>query len=224
MKNLRAVLASYIGVLAFASILFLAAGRLRYAPALLYVGVALAGTTLSHLLVPPGSDLTAERAARARAGEAWDHKLLGAMALANLLGFVVAGLDSGRFGWSGAFSTPLVAGGVFAMLAGQALFAWAKRVNAAFTATVRILDEREHAVCRTGPYAWVRHPGYLGLLASQLAFPLVLQSWWALLPSALAAGLLVARTVLEDRFLHARLPGYADYAREVRWRLVPGLG
>jgi protein-S-isoprenylcysteine O-methyltransferase Ste14 len=69
----------------------------------------------------------------------------------------------------------------------------------------------------------VRHPGYLGKLLSLLAFPLVLEAYWAFLPTALAAAILWTRTVREDRFLQERLPGYADYARRVRWRLVPGL-
>ncbi len=78
-------------------------------------------------------------------------------------------------------------------------------------------------VCDTGLYRVVRHPGYLGMLLSLLAFPLVMNAYWAFLPALLAAALLVARTVLEDRFLMRELHGYADYAARTKWRLIPGV-
>lgn len=223
MSRLRAVVASYVGVLVFAAFIFLAAGKLLYWQGLLYVAVALVGTTFNHLLEKPGSTLTAERAARARSGEPWDKKLLGLLFLVNLATFVVAGLDSGRFGWTPQPPLAVTAGGVVLMLAGQLLFAFAKRENAAFTSTVRILDEREHHVCDRGPYRYVRHPGYLGMLLSLLAFPLVLGSGWAMLPTLVGAALLVMRTRLEDRFLTEKLPGYAAYAAQTRWKLLPGV-
>jgi len=106
---------------------------------------------------------------------------------------------------------------------GQALFAMAKRENAFFSSTVRIQTERGHLTCDSGPYRVVRHPGYLGMLMSLIAFPLVLNSYWAFLPAGMSAILLVARTVLEDRFLTESLPGYADFTRKTRRMLVPGL-
>jgi len=75
----------------------------------------------------------------------------------------------------------------------------------------------------TGPYRLVRHPAYLGAIAYELAAPIALASWRALAISAVTAALLVLRTALEDRLLTERLAGYADYARRVRARLVPGV-
>ena len=137
--------------------------------------------------------------------------------------FVVAGLDSGRLGWSGPVPRAVTRAGLALMFAGQVVFALSKRENAFFSSTVRIQPERGHRVCDTGPYRVVRHPGYVGMLLSQLAFPLVMASWWAFAPAAVGAALLVARTALEDRFLQAELPGYAEYAARTRWRLVPGV-
>ena len=113
--------------------------------------------------------------------------------------------------------------GVLLMLTGQVLFAWARRENVFFSSTVRVQSERGHHVCATGPYRVVRHPGYLGLLLSGLAFPLVLDSHWAMIPAALGAAFLVLRTMLEDRFLTEHLAGYAEYAATTRWRLLPAL-
>ncbi len=92
-----------------------------------------------------------------------------------------------------------------------------------FAATVRIQSERGHTVATGGPYRLVRHPGYLGALVFQLATPFTLGSWWALIPSGLASLLYVVRTALEDKTLLDELDGYPDYARQVRYRLLPGV-
>jgi protein-S-isoprenylcysteine O-methyltransferase Ste14 len=88
---------------------------------------------------------------------------------------------------------------------------------------VRIQAERNHQICDTGLYRVVRHPGYLGMLTSLLAFPLVMNSNWAFVPAGIGASVLVVRTVLEDRFLAAELPGYTDYTDRTRRKLIPGL-
>lgn len=223
MNRTRAIVGSYVGVLAFAAPIFLAAGRIAYWQGILYVSVALVGTTLSHVLMPAGSDLTEDRAARASDGEAWDKRILGAHAALSVVMFAVAGLDSGRYGWSGSMPVAASIAGAVVMFVGQVVFALAKRENAFFSSTVRIQEERGHRVCDTGLYRVVRHPGYLGMVVSLLAFPVVMASYWAFAPACVGASLLVARTVLEDRFLRERLPGYAEYAARTRWRLVPGV-
>ena len=95
--------------------------------------------------------------------------------------------------------------------------------NPFFEKTVRIQSERGHRVVDTGPYRLVRHPGYLGFFAWILSTPLLLGSWWAFGPAVVSVAAVVVRTALEDRTLKAELPGYADYARCVRYRLIPGL-
>ncbi len=77
MNQRKSIMSSYIGVAVMAGIIFLAGGRLRYWQALLYLALALLGTTITHLLAPPASDLAARRVANARAGEAWDRRLMG---------------------------------------------------------------------------------------------------------------------------------------------------
>jgi protein-S-isoprenylcysteine O-methyltransferase Ste14 len=223
MQKTKAIVASYVGVLVYAALIFLAAWKIAYWQGLLYVVLALAGTTLSHVLVPARSSLTADRAREARAGLAWDKRLLAAFFLVSVVMFLVAGLDSGRFGWSGKVPAGVTVAGAALMLVGQVLFAVARRQNVFFSSTVRIQAERGHRVCDQGLYRLVRHPGYLGMLLSLLAFPLVMNSYWALVPAAIGAALLLARTVLEDRFLREALPGYSDYAATTRWRLFPGL-
>ncbi|MFO0748018.1 MAG: isoprenylcysteine carboxylmethyltransferase family protein [Myxococcota bacterium] len=223
MDKAKAIIASYVGVLVYAAFIFVGAWRLVYWQGILYVILALAGTTISHLLTPSGSTLTVTRARDANAGEAWDRRLLGALFLVNVVTFLVAGLDSGRFGWSGSVPIAVTVAGAVLMLAGQVVFALAKRENAFFSSTVRIQSERNHRACDTGLYRVVRHPGYLGMLLSLLAFPLVLNAYWSFIPALVAAAILIVRTVLDDRFLSMKLPGYTEYAARTPWRLIPGL-
>lgn len=220
---MRAIIASYLGVLLFAGLVFLGAWKAAYWQGFLYLALALAGVTLSHILVPAGSTITVDRAREAQAGRDWDRRLLGAYFLVNIVTFLTAGMDSGRFRWTGDVPVGVTVAGAILMVLGQALFAVAKRENAFFSSTVRIQAERGHQVCDTGLYRFVRHPGYLGMLMSQLAFPLVMNSYWAFVPAGIGAGLLVVRTVLEDRFLVEELPGYADYSNRTRRKLIPGL-
>ncbi len=223
MNRTRAVVSSYIGVLVIAAFVFLGAWKVIYWQGLLYVALALIGTTLNHALVRADSDITAERASEARAGEDWDKKLLGASFIVTLATFLVAGMDSGRFGWSGRVPMGVTLAGVVLMLAGQVVFAVAKRENRFFSSTARIQAERGHTVCDTGLYRLVRHPGYVGMLMGLLAFPMVMNAYWAFVPALVGAAILVIRTVLEDRFLARSLSGYETYARQTRWRLVPGI-
>jgi protein-S-isoprenylcysteine O-methyltransferase Ste14 len=96
-------------------------------------------------------------------------------------------------------------------------------VNPFFEKTVRIQTERGHRVIDTGPYRFVRHPGYLGFFGWGLSTPLLLGSWWAFLPALLSMVSLVIRTALEDRTLREELAGYREYASKVRYRLIPGI-
>lgn len=111
-----------------------------------------------------------------------------------------------------------------ALVALSALFTvWAMACNRFFYGRVRIEKERGHTVASTGPYRLVRHPGYLGAIVTDGFTPLLLDSWWAMLPALLTVAVLVLRTSLEDRTLLKELDGYHEYAQRVRYRLFPGI-
>jgi protein-S-isoprenylcysteine O-methyltransferase Ste14 len=152
----------------------------------------------------------------------WDRTIIRAYTglLAAML--LLAPLDAVRFRWS---RVPLgvQALALAGLFAAWALVIWAFRENAFLAAVVRIQAERGHTVCTTGPYRIVRHPMYVGVILTVLGVPVLLGSLFALVPAVLIAGLFVLRTALEDRTLQAELPGYADYARTVRWKLLPGV-
>jgi protein-S-isoprenylcysteine O-methyltransferase Ste14 len=106
---------------------------------------------------------------------------------------------------------------------GYSLMIFSLWKNRFFSYTVRIQKERGHCVIDTGPYAFIRHPGYAGLIVSSLAIAFALNSLWALIPAGLCAITLVIRTYLEDVTLQKELPGYKEYTAKVRCRLVPGI-
>jgi protein-S-isoprenylcysteine O-methyltransferase Ste14 len=103
------------------------------------------------------------------------------------------------------------------------LVIWSMVVNPFFEKTVRIQTDHGHRVIDTGPYAYVRHPGYVGFAGWMLSTPLLLASAWAFVPALVAVVALVIRTALEDRTLQAELPGYPEYVARVRFRLIPGV-
>ena len=106
---------------------------------------------------------------------------------------------------------------------GYAFAAWAVAENRFFSSVVRIQTDRGHVVCDSGPYRFVRHPGYAGNILALLGIILALGSIWTLIPAAIASIIAVIRTALEDQTLQEELPGYRDYARRVRYRLIPGM-
>jgi protein-S-isoprenylcysteine O-methyltransferase Ste14 len=111
--------------------------------------------------------------------------------------------------------------GIILVIAAQCFMLWAMAVNTHFEATVRIQDDRNHQVCTTGPYRFIRHPGYVAFILSTLAAPFILGSWWSLVPAGMIAVLVVIRTALEDRTLQQELAGYTEYTKKTRYRLVP---
>lgn len=152
----------------------------------------------------------------------WDKVLAPLVAFGSVLISLIAGLDK-RFNWSPSLNPSLHVLGLGIMLTGYALASYALIENRFFSGTVRIQSERGHQVVSSGPYSWVRHPGYTGSLLGYIAIPLLLNSLWSIIPSIIFSTILIIRTYLEDRFLQKELPGYAEYAQHVRQRLMPGV-
>jgi protein-S-isoprenylcysteine O-methyltransferase Ste14 len=206
-----------------AAMLFLSSGRLDWLWAWVYIGFYLAAALINATFMLRYSPETIARRAEARGMKDWDKVvggLFGVMYFVVIL--LIAGLDV-RFGWTGQIALALQIAAVVAFGLGYALFSWGMISNAHFATVVRVQGDRGHTVCNTGPYRFVRHPGYIGGMIQSLALPLVLGSLWAFIPGVLAALLLVARTAMEDRTLREELPGYAEYTQRVRYRLLPGV-
>jgi protein-S-isoprenylcysteine O-methyltransferase Ste14 len=169
-------------------------------------------------------DLITERARfmEAKDTKPWDKILAPLLALGSILILAVAGLDK-FYRWSSPFSLTAKILAFIGILLGYAFSSWALIENRFFAGTVRIQTERGHHVVSTGPYRIVRHPGYAGAILGYLLIPVVLDSIWSLIPAILLLIVLIIRTVLEDKTLQEELPGYREYARKTRYRLMPGI-
>jgi protein-S-isoprenylcysteine O-methyltransferase Ste14 len=206
-------------------ILFGSSGRLNWDMAWVYVGLTTAFSLVSRIIMLwKTPDLAAERgqASDKEDAEPWDKVLMPIGIIVATVMLIVAGLDK-RFELSPKLPL-LVHITAFSTIAlGYSLGTWATVANRFFSSVARIQRERGHVVVTTGPYRYVRHPGYAGAVVTSLATPLLLGSLWALVPAALTACQLIIRTALEDRFLQDELEGYHHYATQVRYRLLPGV-
>lgn len=188
----------------------------------LIAGFGLGGRIWAEVRHP---GLTADRQSREylENAKSWDKILAPLMALSISYPLViVAGLDH-RYGLSPDFPPWLNIIGFILVVFGYAFAAWAFAENRFFYSVVVVRLDRGHVVCDSGPYQFVRHPGYAGNIIAPFGIVLGLGSLWTLLPVAVALGITVFRTALEDQTLQDELPGYRDYARRVRYRLIPGV-
>ncbi len=219
----RYIVKTYILVLLAAIALFLAAGRLDWIMGWVFIGLYFLSTLVMNIILArQNPELLNERGHKADNSKSWDKVLTVLWLLMMYIAYLVAGLDAGRFGWSSmqiAFSIA----GMFIFVLQSIIITWAMKSNPYFSPTVRIQDDRNHHAITSGPYQYVRHPGYVGAVLMLISTPLILGSWWALVPAGLTAALFIIRTGLEDRTLQAELPGYAEYAANVRYRLFPGV-
>lgn len=201
------------------SILFGAAGRvdLPWFWALLAIHAAM----MVIMVVRIDPDLRRERIAKKREGGP-DQRLRTLITICILVHLALAGWDVRR-GWSPAFPAWVHGVALLTYTAALALAIRAMIVNRFFAPVVRIQTDRGHETVTGGPYRFIRHPGYAGLLLAIFAECIVFGSLWALVPAAALAAVVAWRTAREDRMLRAQLNGYAEYATRVRYRLVPAV-
>ena len=155
--------------------------------------------------------------------KSWDKVLAPLMAVSlSFLLIIVAGLDH-HFGWSPVFPIWLNILGFILIVPGYTFAGWALAENRFFSTMVRIQADRGHMVCDSGPYRIVRHPGYAGNILALPGMVLAFGSVWTIIPAIVALIIAVIRTALEDKTLQEELPGYRDYVRRVRYRLIPGV-
>lgn len=212
-----------IGFVLQGFILFLSAGRIDWIWAWVFLGIYLVSATMNGFFLIRIRPETIVERGKAKLEKTWDKWIGGFWSLFQFMAIpVIAGLDA-RFGWTVGLNPNWQISGAIVFALCLELFSWAMIANAYFSTVARVQEERGQTVCKTGPYRFVRHPGYLGAILQSLAIPLLLGSIWALVPGVIAATLMIARTVFEDRMLQEELPGYRGYTHEVRYRLLPGV-
>jgi protein-S-isoprenylcysteine O-methyltransferase Ste14 len=219
----RYFLDAILSVFAMGVALFWSAGRLNWWPAWAAIAVWLSTFAAMYIVVlrfNPG--LLAERLAAPKESKTWDKTIMSMLRLLQLVRYILAGLDQ-RYGWTGDFPLAAQLTALMVCALSYAVLIWAMANNNFFSQIVRVQADRGHVVVTGGPYRAVRHPAYAGMILFELGISTLLGSWWAILAGALCAILIIIRTALEDRTLQVELSGYADYARQVRFRLIPGI-
>ena len=211
-------------LLVLATLLFVSSGRVTWLMAWVYICVYAASTIFNSLLILPRNPaLLAERIRIKKGAKKWDKVLAPLMAgLCPAITVTVAGLDI-RFNWSPQIPFVLQIAAIALAVLGHLLLTWAMATNSFFSAVVRIQKDRGHTVVTSGPYRYVRHPGYVGIIVFSLATPLILDSLWAFIPALFMLCISVVRIALEEETLKKELKGYKEYTNQVRYRLLPGI-
>ena len=207
-----------------AGIFFIAAGDINYPRGWVYFAINACYIIVSMAYIyirhPEMIELVNERG-KFKADNKWWDKLFMAVYSPVILGMpALGGLDAVRYEWT-ALSWMWMYAGCILYILSSILIHRAMIVNRYFETGVRIQNDRGHSVVSTGPYSFIRHPGYAGMFGLMLSFPLIVGSLWSLVPAGAIMAMLVVRTALEDRMLRAELSGYAEYAATVRYRLIP---
>jgi protein-S-isoprenylcysteine O-methyltransferase Ste14 len=220
----KLLLQNTIFVVALGALLFASAGTLDWPAAWVFlVTSAIIGPACGLWLAKTDPALLAERMRPTFQADqpAADKKFMLTFVLVTLIWLVAIGLDRR----AQVSDVPLVlqALGLAMYLLSTAFIMWVFRENSFAAPVVKVQAERHHRVISSGPYAFVRHPMYSGIMLFFVGVPLLLGSWWGVAIAPVFAILFAIRARIEERALVEGLPDYADYAERVRYRLVPGV-
>jgi protein-S-isoprenylcysteine O-methyltransferase Ste14 len=219
---IRGIVLVIIYLTSLVVILFVSAGRVDWPMGWASLGIYILISIINFMLADP--TLVTERSQISTGVNTRD------MILASLsflfffpLTLLIAGLDIGRHTWSPPIPLAVQVIALILFTLGNAIGSWAMVQNKYFSTFLRIQKDRDHEVITSGPYHWVRHPGYAGVILASIALPISLGSLWALIPAFVGACGFVIRTFFEDCILMEELSGYREYARSVPFRLLPGI-
>jgi len=220
-KNIRRrIFQVFLTLLIIVAVLFVSSGKLNWIYAWIYILASLLILAVNFYVFPV--ELIAERGRKKENVETFDSVITKIIAVFMFAVYLVSGLDI-RFSWTGEMPISVHIAGIIAYIAGNGFVSWAMAVNTFFSTAVRLQFDRGHHVVSSGPYAIVRHPGYLGIIVYLLATPLLLGSLTALIPAFITFFLFVIRTYLEDKTLKEKLDGYSEYSKKIKYRLLPGI-
>jgi len=216
---LQTIITTLFGIAA----IFAPAGTLKWTEAWLFIILyATAVTAAIFWMKKKAPDLLKERMKRKKDVKRWAKLFMALYSTTLIFTLILPGLDAVRFQWS---NIPLFIKilAFVGYIPGFGLAFWAMRENAFLSDVVRIQEDRGHTVCTTGPYKYVRHPMYVGVMLIMVCFPFSLGSLYTLIPAVIIVILFFIRTALEDKTLLQELPGYKEYAQKVQYRLIPGI-
>ena len=222
--GIRYIVGTFLGPFILTALLFYAAGRTNIPRAWFCLIVNLIGIFGGIIIVAARNPELINHRGRWRRKDTklWDKILVRIYGFAGFyLVYLVIGWDIKHHPASLGIGFAVLGSALY--IVGSIIMHWAMLANKHFEVTVRIQKDRDHKVVTKGPYQIVRHPGYVGAILWTVSPPLIVGSVMALFPAVVAVGLLVVRTILEDRILYRELDGYGEYAATVKHRLLPGI-
>ena len=214
---LEAIVKFTCGLLLVGLLIFLPAGTMQYPYGWLLVGLLFGPMLIAGFVMLAKSPDFLKKRLDAKEKQATQKGVLGAAGLMFIAGFVVAGLDF-RFGWSVMPQWVTIAASVLFLIS-YALYAEVMRENAYLSRTIKV--EEGQTVVDTGLYGIVRHPMYAVTILLFMVMPLVLGSWYALIPFAFYPAIIIVRLKDEEDLLTKELPGYEAYKQKVKYRIIP---
>ena len=220
----KLLLQNLIWIVAMGALLFVPAGTLHWPAAWVFLSfIGILGLAGGLWLAKTDPALLAERMRPMMQDDqpAADKKFMLVFVVVAFFWVVAMGLD--RRMHASEVPVALQALGWAMLVLSSGFILWVMRENSFAAPVIKLQAERGHRVVSTGPYAWVRHPMYSGTVLFFVGMPLLLGSWWGVALSPLFIVLFAVRAGIEERTLLAGLPGYADYAARVRYRLLPGV-
>jgi len=221
-SGIRAFMAPIRWIIITAIVYFLTAGEINIFRAWIYIGIyAIGGLIIGLILLKKTSKLLNERGKMQEGTKQFDkYIILTYFLFAIVITPFVAGIDI-RLNIIQSLPTFYLYIGIVLYFFSAIFSTWPMLHNPFFEGTVRIQNEKNHHVISTGPYKIVRHPGYFGMLLGSIALPLALGSVLAFIPLLVMIILIFIRTYYEDQTLQKELIGYAEYCKEVKYRLIP---
>jgi protein-S-isoprenylcysteine O-methyltransferase Ste14 len=221
MKNiLRRLMQVSMTIIITLIILLVSAGIIKWIYAWIYTLASVLVIITNAFIFP--TELISERGRKKENVENWDKIITGIIIIPWFTLYIIAGLDI-RFGWSTELALWIHITALITFIFGNGLVSWAMIANNYFSTSVRIQYDRGHTVSSGGPYRYIRHPGYLGMIIFLLSTPIILGSFWALIPAIMTVILFIIRTSFEDNTLKNKLEGYKEYAERVKYRLISGV-
>jgi protein-S-isoprenylcysteine O-methyltransferase Ste14 len=202
-------------------IIFVVAGRIDYWQGWVFFALVIIRIVVGFKITPDKADLVKERTKPGPGRKQWDKIVTAFFIPFSIAILILAPLDAGRFHWTKPLSIGVYIVSCLVFVLSLIIGMWAVHVNKFFSSVVRIQTDRGHKVVENGPYHYIRHPGYAGMVLMFLSMSLVLGSVWALIPAGANVIVLIIRTYLEDITLQKELTGYREYSLIVKYRLIP---
>ncbi len=217
-----ALIKEFLSRSVMAFILVITSGTWTWINIWIYVGLATLTSVLVFIfVVRVNPSLYNERGNPRENTQKWDLIWIRIYGLISYLSIIIAGLDK-KNSWSSLGNGWIFPGGILIILSGV-LSTWAMAENNYFSSVVRIQNDRGQTVVNSGPYQYIRHPGYLGAILYYIGTPMVLDSWVSFFPVLIIIIGFIIRTHFEEKILKEELDGYGRYTQKVKYRLIPGI-